>query len=251
MRMPNEHALVADIGYGQALSEDPFPLPKPPICSSKPDGQPCTTNIRRFISSSLLILFSFLLIPEEARAVPLQTLNVPANGTKVQSTPLAAGNVYPVDVSGIYVFGNCNPMLCPQGAPDYLLKGDAAYLSDTNFTPGAGFINDKNPNVYLEINGARASFDPSDYNFVNHLYHTKLLGNGSPATFAIHDTIYTDNRGFLTAEIMTPSVSGVSPVGSSLFSWSAQAATVPEPGYLGLLGAGIIGLGLMRRRRSA
>lgn len=130
----------------------------------------------------------------------LETLTVPADGTLMQTSfNLDEGVEYVVRVSGVYKWGNCDPVNCPNGAPDYIRQGDAEYLTDDNWQSFSDPF--WSTFIYLEVNGSDPDFGPFN---PNHIYNIQLVGNDQPATFRIQDCsyCYPDNTGALTVEIL-------------------------------------------------
>lgn len=136
----------------------------------------------------------------------LQTLTVPTDGTLTQTNfNLSVGVIYLIRVSGTYVWGNCDPVNCPNGGPDYLRKGDAEYLTDSNWQniiPSSGI-------PYFEVNGSNPNFGQFSQ---DHIYSIQIAGNGAPATFRIQDcsVCYGDNSGALTIEISLAATNTIS-----------------------------------------
>lgn len=128
-----------------------------------------------------------------------ETLTVPADGSSVQSQSLESGATYTATISGTYVWGGCDPVNCPNGGPDYIREGDAAFLTDDHFASFADSF--WSSFIYFEINGNK--FTSEGFN-PRHVYTTKMTGNGSPATFVIRDCsyCYPDNSGSLKVKLI-------------------------------------------------
>jgi len=139
-------------------------------------------------------------LPIQSSPNLLETLTIPTNGDLVPtSTALIAGTQYTIRLSGTWLWGGCDSVNCPEGGPDYLRWGDAAYLTDNHWV---GFTSSTWTSIiYLEVNGSRANV--SSYSS-DHIYRLQITGDGSPVTFRIQDCgdCYGDNAGSLRAELL-------------------------------------------------
>ncbi len=185
--------LAASLGlgsYAPTVAQDTAPSPTPTVPATPP-------VIDRYVSP-----------PQTDQSAPgsvlsaaavLGTYAVQANGTPV-TTPfnLALGTAYTIRVSGVYVWGGCDPINCPDAGPEYIRWGDAGYLTDDRFrstdTPFQGV-------AYLLYNDNIPDVGPYQS---DHLYSFSVTGNGAPATFKIGDCepCYGDNQGALRVEVI-------------------------------------------------
>lgn len=177
-------------------SPSPTPSPPPPGVPQAPvqgDAPPVQTE-----PASVTTMEDALQSSDPARV--LETLYVPASGDTISSeTSLAVGTTYTIRVTGMYVWGSCDPFHCPGGGPEYLRWGDAEYLTDDHWHGFSdpywlGFI-------YLKVNGQNwqfGSYDPG------HLYARQFVGEGAQVTFRVEDCsyCYPDNSGALRVEIL-------------------------------------------------
>jgi hypothetical protein len=129
----------------------------------------------------------------------LQLLTVPANGDEKTSMALASGTAYTIRVSGVFMFGHCDPSVCPGGGPDYIRWSDAGRRTDNHFSSVYAAMY-----VGLEINGILIAF--SSYH-QDHTYTVARTGNGQALKFRLRDCVgcYGDNAGQLRVEILTGS----------------------------------------------
>jgi hypothetical protein len=114
-------------------------------------------------------------------------------------TVLAQDTVYTLRVTGMYVWGSCDPFHCPGGGPEYLRWGDADYLTDDHWH---GFSDPYWLSfIYLKVNGLDWYFGAYDS---GHLYSAPIVGEGAAVTFRIEDCYYCypDNSGALRIEIL-------------------------------------------------
>lgn len=124
-------------------------------------------------------------------------LNIPADGEAIQTNvSLALDTLYTIRVTGMFVWGGCDPTFCPNGGPEYLRWGDVGYVTDEHFHSQYQVSY-----VYLEIDGAKPTF--SQYS-PNHAYVSQVIGNGQPMNFRLHDcdNCFEDNAGAIRVEII-------------------------------------------------
>jgi hypothetical protein len=153
----------------------------------------------------------------EASGDVIDVFTVPINDTAVQSNVVLQQDVlYSVLISGMFLWGQCDPYWCPGGAPDYSRWGDAGYLSDDHFEPGQFSDPMWNDIIYLTINGVRPVF--AEYN-PDHLYVGQTYGNGQKLTFYIHDcpNCWADNAANLRVEIIEGYPTSASAIGVKPF----------------------------------
>jgi hypothetical protein len=132
----------------------------------------------------------------------VDVFTAPINNTVVQSNVILQQDVeYSILLSGMFLWGHCDPYNCPDAEPDYNRWGDAGFLSDAHFEPGMFSDPFWNDIIYLTINGIRPTFPT--YN-PDHLYIGQILGNGEKLTFYINDCYdcWGDNFGNLRIEIV-------------------------------------------------
>ncbi len=125
----------------------------------------------------------------------LSTFYVKANGDNLPTNVLEIGKVYTLRITGIFVWGGCDPAACPNGGPDYLRWRDAFYVTDDHFhhqyNSSAGT---------LTLDGMKPS-TPS-YN-PQHIYTLTVTGKGSSIILRINDDCcYGDNYGSLRVEVL-------------------------------------------------
>jgi len=124
--------LVVPAVTGQDVQPPPSPTPSPPPpgdsqVPASGDGLPVQTD-----QVSVTTMEKDLQASDSATI--LETLYVLANGEIISSqTSLADGTDYTIRVTGMYVWGGCDPFTCPGGGPEYLRWGDADYLTDDHW----------------------------------------------------------------------------------------------------------------------
>lgn len=188
----------------------------------------------------------FLVSPKEessvqsngSSAVPIDIINIPASDTLVNSkVVLEHGQQYTLRVSGMFTWGGCDPITCPDGGPDYIRWADAGYLTDNHFH---GFSDPFwSSFIYLEVNGSRLNF--GDYRS-DHVYNVPITGTGGRATLHIKDCsyCYPDNEGALRVEIFSGTETGGSAVPAKAFQQRGIPLTIANwggesygtPGYV-------------------
>jgi hypothetical protein len=134
----------------------------------------------------------------------LETLTVPTNGTTVSSAlSYAAGTTVSVQISGLVVWGGCDPVNCPNGGScGFIRLGDAQFHSDNCFTPPDPTFHSPTFDfpIQLFMNGAALPTTPFS---TSHVYSFVVPGNGSHLTFAYNDIpgTFVDNSGTFTVTI--------------------------------------------------
>jgi hypothetical protein len=120
----------------------------------------------------------------------VQTLTVLPTGESFTSWNLVPGQLYVIKVSGTYTYNNIEG---DWADAEYFLqlgdiiKGDDEYPDFRNI-------------LDLSINGITTNQDWGAYQ-PTHVYTKDWTGTGDPLSFAIYDTYFDDNSGFLTVEI--------------------------------------------------
>jgi len=145
-------------------------------------------------------------IEPDSRVNSVEVLTVPTTGAVVTSQfAYPTGTTVRIRVSGLVVWGGCDPVNCPDGASCAFTRlGDAQFHSDNCFTgsnptfhaPAFDFP------IQLFLNGAALPTTPFA---ANHVYTFVLAGTGAPFSFNYNDIpgTFVDNSGTFTVTITT------------------------------------------------
>jgi hypothetical protein len=129
---------------------------------------------------------SMVEVPQEEL---VQSISVFPDGETYSFDDLKTGQLYELKVSGTYGYNNDVTKWADAEyfLSDTIIKGDYEYTSFPNI-------------LDLTINGPNANTDWGDFN-PEHTYTLQVTGPGVPLNFAIYDSYYDDNTGFLTVEV--------------------------------------------------
>ncbi|MBU0975611.1 hypothetical protein KJ918_02325, partial [Patescibacteria group bacterium] len=135
---------------------------------------------------------------------PVETIDVESDGNVYSSSDLPAG-YYAVKVGGTYRFGNWGQYGIADA--EWAYRNDA-YTDDPLASHGWTVGELTYPSVVgldLQVNHTNinwGAFNP------DHFYYHTFYHSGGSINFNIHDSNYSDNEGFLTAEIYETTFSG-------------------------------------------
>jgi hypothetical protein len=120
----------------------------------------------------------------------VQTIKVLPTGETFGSDYLEAGQLYQLKVSGTYTYTDVAPYWADA---EYFLTGGGVFKGDSDYPLFPNILD-------LTIDGPAANTDWGAENPL-HTYAMQVTGTGVPLNFAIYDSFYDDNMGFLTVEI--------------------------------------------------
>jgi hypothetical protein len=137
------------------------------------------------------------LVPVEA---PLETIVVPVDGSVVAShNTYSSAQNYRIQVSGCYIWGNCDPYNCPNsGSCTFKRFGDAEWITDdcwsSHYNSFYGW------HISLFMDGQDVQWGPYTD---KHIYTVTRPGNNGLFRFHIYDCppCYGDNAGHLIVKI--------------------------------------------------
>ena len=178
--------------------------------------------------NKLYILICGLLLSTSVAAIPIVG-NIGFSGTWTPTGGVGIGDATGVQIDSAAVQGTPTGDYAAAGIVD----GGAVTYMDFTFSPFVGPIVD----LWKVVTGG------GDFTFQLNSLSIDLQNNATLAlsgTGVVSSTIAGLDNSFGT---WTWNGSG----GGGSFTWSSQ--NLPEPGVLGLLGLGLVGIGLLRRRR--
>lgn len=123
---------AANSGKNVAISITPSPVPQ----RSKTDAISTITGKPVSETNQVHAFAALPSIPTPNTSSQFEyteNIVVPSDGSTVQSQSLINGVAYTVTISGTFIWGNCDPVTCPNDAPDYKRYGDAGYLTDDHW----------------------------------------------------------------------------------------------------------------------
>jgi hypothetical protein len=120
----------------------------------------------------------------------VQSINVLPNGKTFSSDALETGQLYELKVSGTYSYKNS---VTEWADAEYFLSGSTVIKGDSQYPAFPNILD-------LTVNGPDANTDWGIFNPL-HTYTLQVTGTGVPLNFAIYDSYYADNSGFLTVEV--------------------------------------------------
>lgn len=119
----------------------------------------------------------------------VETITVAPTGESFDSLTLQTGQLYELVVSGTYTYN----VESEWADAEYFLQQGVIIKGDTEYPTFPNILD-------LSINGPETNQDWGVYQST-HVYTKEWTGTGEPLSFAIYDTYYSDNVGFLTVEI--------------------------------------------------
>lgn len=136
---------------------------------------------KKFTSTSAII--------EVPQKELVQTLSVLPTGETINSMSLQTGQLYELIVSGTYIYD----IEGEWADAEYFLRQGVTIKGDTEYPSFPNILD-------LSINDPSTNQDWGAFQST-HIYTKGWTGEGEPLSFAIYDSYYDDNSGFLTVEI--------------------------------------------------